>query len=82
MANIEIKTALKEARVYQWSVDNHYISKKTGLSEQSINILSNRENGRDIIDSFISMRKFFNLSAISFCFGNGNLLLFFIKYTP
>ncbi|MCI9175693.1 MAG: helix-turn-helix transcriptional regulator [Lachnospiraceae bacterium] len=36
------------------SVDNHYISKKTGLSEQSINILSNRENGRDIIDAFIS----------------------------
>lgn len=36
------------------SVDNHYISKKTGLSEQSINILSNKENGRDIIDAFIS----------------------------
>ena len=40
------------------SVDNHYISKKTGLSEQSINILSNRENGRDIIDSFISSQAY------------------------
>ena len=40
------------------SVDNHYISRKTGLSEQSINILSNRENGRDIIDSFISSQAY------------------------
>lgn len=36
------------------SVDNHYISKKTGLSEQSISTLCNSENGKDIIDAFIS----------------------------
>ncbi len=40
------------------SVDNHYISRKTKLSEQSINILCNRENGRDIIDAFISSQAY------------------------
>lgn len=40
------------------SVDNHHISKKTGLSEQSINILSENEYGRDVIDAFISSQEY------------------------
>ena len=40
------------------NVDNHYISKKTNLSEQSINVLCDRENSSDIIDAFISSKAY------------------------
>lgn len=40
------------------SVDNHYISEKTGLSGSSINVLCDSENGRDIIDAFISSQEY------------------------
>lgn len=36
------------------SVDNHYISKKTGLSDQSINVLCDWKGRKDILDAFIS----------------------------
>lgn len=50
------------------SVDNDYISKKIGLSEQSINVLCDWKNRKDIIDAFISSQEYeeYNENALYF----------------
>ncbi len=50
------------------SVEDHYISKKTGLSGQSISVLRDWKNRKDIIDAFISSQEYeeYNENALHF----------------
>lgn len=50
------------------SVDNDYISRKTGLSDRSINVLCDSKNRKDIIDAFISSPEYMEYDENSLYF--------------